>query len=184
MGWCSLWRANWGSRSSARSTTGSATPTSRMVAALRLRSRRASLADQEAGADAPCALPALLALGLGPLLRPDDRQPLSRLRRSARQRQSGRLPGRHRSSARIADRRPLRARRPLWRLWRRQCRRRRPRHQSGGDRLHPQPHRIDAISTPGRRAATGPMSGRAAGISTPCCKGPGIAARPAPSSPG
>ena len=68
-------------------------------------------------APAPC--PLFCALGLGPLLRPNDRQPLSRLRRSARQRQSGRLPGRHRSSARIADRRPLRARRPLWRLWRR-----------------------------------------------------------------
>ena len=39
MGWCSLWRGNWASRSSARSTTGSATPTSRTVAALRLRPR-------------------------------------------------------------------------------------------------------------------------------------------------
>ena len=38
MGWCSLWRGNWGSASSARSTTGSATLTSRMVAPLRLRS--------------------------------------------------------------------------------------------------------------------------------------------------
>ena len=41
-----------------------------------------------------CALPALLALGLGPLLRPNDPQQLSSLRRSQRQRQSGRLPGR------------------------------------------------------------------------------------------
>ncbi len=63
-------------------------------------------ADQETGAGA-CALSALLAIGLGPLLRPNARQPLSRLRRSARQRQSGRLPGRHRSSAGISDRRPL-----------------------------------------------------------------------------
>ena len=38
-------------------------------------------ADQEAGAG---ALSALRALGLGPLLRPNDQQPLSRLRRSAR----------------------------------------------------------------------------------------------------
>ena len=37
MGWCNLWRGNWGSASSARSTTGSATLTSRMVAPLRLR---------------------------------------------------------------------------------------------------------------------------------------------------
>ena len=36
-----------------------------------------------------------------------------------------------------------RARRPLWRLWQRQFRRDRPRHQSGGDRLCPHPHRID-----------------------------------------
>ena len=35
MGWCSLLRGNWGSASSARSTTGWATPTSRMVARLR-----------------------------------------------------------------------------------------------------------------------------------------------------
>ena len=67
-------------------------------------------ADQEAGGRADqearaCALPALLALGLGPLLRPNDQQPLSGLRRSARQRQYGRLPGRDRSSARISDRR-------------------------------------------------------------------------------
>ena len=39
-GWCSRWRGNWGSASSARSTTGSATLTSRMVALLRLRPRR------------------------------------------------------------------------------------------------------------------------------------------------
>ena len=38
MGWCSLLPGSWGFRSSARSTTGSATPTSRMVAPLRLRS--------------------------------------------------------------------------------------------------------------------------------------------------
>ena len=62
MGWCSLWRGNWGSRSSARSTTGSATPTSRTVAPLRLRSSRGgSSADQEVSADrragaAPCPL--------------------------------------------------------------------------------------------------------------------------------
>ena len=48
-------------------------------------------------------LPALLALSLGPLLRPNDPQPLSSLRRSQRQRRSGRLPGRHRSSARPRD---------------------------------------------------------------------------------
>ena len=36
MGWCSLWRGNWGFRSSARSTTEGAILTSRMVAALRL----------------------------------------------------------------------------------------------------------------------------------------------------
>ena len=36
--------------------------------------------------------------------------------------------------------------------------------------------------TPGRRAATGPMPGPAVGISTPCCKGHGITARPAPNS--
>ena len=63
--------------------------------------RPGSRADQEIGADA-CALPGLLAVVVGPLLRPNDRQPLSRLRRSTRQRQSGRLPGRHRSSARFA----------------------------------------------------------------------------------
>ena len=40
MGWCSLWRANWGSASSARSTTGGATLTSRTVAPFSLRSRR------------------------------------------------------------------------------------------------------------------------------------------------
>ena len=60
MGWCSLWRANWGSRSSARSTTGSATLTSRMVAPLRLRSQtRSRSADQEAVRPkrlAPCPL--------------------------------------------------------------------------------------------------------------------------------
>ena len=67
----------------------------------RPRSRRGP--DQEARA---CALPVILALGLGPLLRPNDPQPLSSLRRSQRQRRSGRLPGRHRSSARISDRRP------------------------------------------------------------------------------
>ena len=39
MGWCSPWRANWGSASSARSTTGSAILTSRMVAPFSLRSR-------------------------------------------------------------------------------------------------------------------------------------------------
>ena len=39
MGWCSLWRGNWGSASSARSTTEGATLTSRMVAPFRLRSR-------------------------------------------------------------------------------------------------------------------------------------------------
>ena len=38
MAWCSLWRANWGSASSARSTTGSAILMSRTVAPLRLRS--------------------------------------------------------------------------------------------------------------------------------------------------
>ena len=101
-------------------------------------------ADQEAGGGADqearaCALPVILALGLGPLLRPNDPQQLSSLRRSQRQRRSGRLPGRHRSSARISDRRPVRARRPLWRLWRRARRRERPGHQSGGDRLCPQP---------------------------------------------
>ena len=37
--------------------------------------------------------------------------------------------------------------------------------------------------TPGRQAATGPMSGSAAGTSTPSCKEPGMAARPAPISP-
>ena len=40
MGSCNRWRGNWGSPSSARSTTGSATPTSRMVAALRPPSRQ------------------------------------------------------------------------------------------------------------------------------------------------
>ena len=69
-------------------------------------------ADQEAGRNADqearsCALSALFALGLGPLFRPDARQPLHCLRRSARQRQSRRLPGRYRSSAGISDRRPL-----------------------------------------------------------------------------
>ena len=54
---------------------------------------------------APC--PLVFALGLGPLLRTDDRQPLSSLCRSARQRQPRRLPGRHRSSAGISDRRSL-----------------------------------------------------------------------------
>ncbi len=61
-------------------------------------------ADPE-GADAS-PVPALRALSLGALLRPNDPQPLSSLRRSQRQRRSGRLPGRHRSSARISDRRP------------------------------------------------------------------------------
>ena len=37
MAWCNLWRDSWGFRSSARSTTGSATPTSRTVAPLRPR---------------------------------------------------------------------------------------------------------------------------------------------------
>ena len=108
MGWCSLLRGNWGFRSSARSTTGWATPTSRMVAPLRLRSRRISPADQEAaGAAEPgLPLPVVFAVGLGALLRPNDPQQLSSLRRSQRQRQSGRLPGRHRSSARLVDRRP------------------------------------------------------------------------------
>ena len=55
----------------------------------------------------------------------------------------GGFQGGDRSSARISDRRPVRARRPLWRLWRRARRRERPRHQSGGDRLRPHPHRID-----------------------------------------
>ena len=190
MAWCSRWPGNWGSRSSAHSTIGSATPTSRTVAPLRLR-LRPRLSICRPGSRRRCRprspgrrLPALFALGLGPLLRPDDRQPLSSLCRSARQRQPRRLPGRHRSSARISDRRSLRARRPLWRLWRRERRRGRPRHQSGGDRLCPHPHWIDEPQLPGRRAATGRMSGPAAGISTPCCKGPGITARPAPSSPG
>ena len=40
MGWCSRWPGNWGSASWARSTIGSATPTSRTVAPLRRRSRR------------------------------------------------------------------------------------------------------------------------------------------------
>ena len=62
--------------------------------------------DQEAGASA-CTLPVVFALGLGPLLRPNNPQQLSSLRRSQRQRQSGRLPGRDRSSARISDRRSL-----------------------------------------------------------------------------
>ena len=53
-----------------------------------------------------CSLPVVRAVGVGPLLRPNDPQPLSSLRRSQRQRRSGRLPGRDRSSARIADRRP------------------------------------------------------------------------------
>ena len=69
-------------------------------------SRAEHPADQEARADAR-SLPALLALCLGPLLRTDDRQPLSGLCRSPRQRQSGRLPGRHRPSARLVDRRPI-----------------------------------------------------------------------------
>ena len=115
MGWCSLWRGNWGLGSSARSTTGGATPTSRMVAPLRLRplpprprllrsicrpgSRR--LADQEGAGAGPC--PLFSPSVVGPLLRANDPQPLSSLRRSQRQRRSGRLPGRHRSSARIPD---------------------------------------------------------------------------------
>ena len=37
--WCSLWRGNWASASSAHSTIEGATPTSRMVAPLRLRSK-------------------------------------------------------------------------------------------------------------------------------------------------
>ena len=41
-------------------------------------------------------------------------------RRSAGQRQPRRLPGRDRSSARTRDRRALRPRRPLWRIWRRE----------------------------------------------------------------
>jgi autotransporter-associated beta strand protein len=42
MGWCSPWRGNWGFRFSARSTSGSATPTNRTVApsSLRLRPRQ------------------------------------------------------------------------------------------------------------------------------------------------
>ena len=63
MGWCSLWRGSWGFRSSARSTTGSATPTSRTVAPLRLRPETSSRrpadpkprSDQEP-APAPCPL--------------------------------------------------------------------------------------------------------------------------------
>ena len=68
--------------------------------------RAGSLPTRKPG-PAPASLPVVFALGLGPLLRPNDRQPLSGLRRSARQRQSRRLPGRHRSSARISDRRAL-----------------------------------------------------------------------------
>ena len=83
----------------------------------------------------------LAVLGLGPLLRPVDRQPLSRLRGSTRRRPSGGLPGGHRSVARIVHRRPRGARGPLCRLWQYRCRREGPRHQSGGDGLHPQPHR-------------------------------------------
>ena len=97
-------------------------------------------ADQEARAG---ALSALRALGLGPLLRTNGPQPLQRLRRSQRRRQSGRLPGRHRPSARLVDRRPIRAGGPLRRLWRRERRRERPGHQSSGDGLCPRPHRID-----------------------------------------
>ncbi|HEY1778914.1 MAG TPA: autotransporter outer membrane beta-barrel domain-containing protein [Roseiarcus sp.] len=52
------------------------------------------LADKEAGDDTR-AVPAVFTLGLGPLLRPDDRQPLSGVCRSARQREHGRLPGWH-----------------------------------------------------------------------------------------
>ena len=72
--------------------------------AVDLPTRKSAAADQEGAGAWP--LPALLALSLGPLLRPNDPQPLSSLRRSQRQRRSGRLPGRDRSSARISDRRP------------------------------------------------------------------------------
>ena len=84
MGWCSPWRGSWGFRSSARSTTGSATLTSRTVAPSSPRPRpiRRS-AEQEVSGQAPdqegadaCSMPALCALGLGSLLRPNDSQPL------------------------------------------------------------------------------------------------------------
>ena len=102
--WCSLWRGSWGSRSSARSTIGSATRTSRTVARFSrrprfrqsiCRRRRRRSPDPEAWAGVR-AVSDLLAVGVGPLFRPDDQQPLQRLRRSSRQRQSRRLPGRRR----------------------------------------------------------------------------------------
>ena len=96
MGWCSLWRGNWGSASSARSTIGSAIPTNRTVAPFSLRPRpRPSICRPEArsrpgsGAGGG-ALPVVFALGLGPLLRTDDRQPL---RAFADPRASGNLGG-------------------------------------------------------------------------------------------
>ena len=55
-----------------------------------LPTRKSGSPDQKAGAG---SLSPVLALGLGPLLRTDDRQPLSGLRRSARQRQLGGFQG-------------------------------------------------------------------------------------------
>ena len=57
MGWCSLLRGNWGSASSARSTTGSATLTSRMVAPLRLRSPAAETSAVDLPTKKPAAVP-------------------------------------------------------------------------------------------------------------------------------
>ena len=186
MAWCSLWRGSWASRSSARSTSGSATRI-----------------EPDGCTVAPPPRPRLSICRPGSLSRrkrpPRRRARCSRLRpgaaSSARRstitisrsptrapRQPGRLPGRRRPSARLADRRPFGARRPLWRLWRRERRRERPHHQCGGDRRHPRAHRIDEPRPPGRRAGTGPMSGLAAGIPTPFCREPGMAARPAPNS--
>ena len=68
MGWCSLWRANWVSRSSARSTTGSATPTSRTVRRGACAPRRVDLPTRKSGAAARRRA-RFFALGLGPLLR-------------------------------------------------------------------------------------------------------------------
>ena len=151
MGWCSLWRANWGSSILGTLDDRGGDTYEPEVAPLRPARRDVCgrSADQEAGGlptkkragAAPCPLfsPSVWGRFFGQTIH----NHYQRLRRSPRQRQSGRLPGRDRSSARIADRRSVRARRPLWRLWRRERRRERPGHQSGGDGLYPHPHRID-----------------------------------------
>ena len=97
MAWCSRWRDNWAWLSSGRSTIGRATPTSRTVAASRHAPETSSvdLPTRKSADTLPNPegryrpLPALLALGLGSVLRTTDRQPLPGLRRSERQREHG-----------------------------------------------------------------------------------------------